>query len=280
MNANGTVGIVMRTKDRPVLLRRALGSVIAQSFAQWDLVVVNDGGDPSAVDRLVAAMRPQARGTIRVVHNPASLGMQGASAIGLTLLETDLLIVHDDDDSWAPAFLEIARSELARTQADYPSARGVMTYANLVMERVRGNIVEIDSVEPFNGWIPPGFLSLDRLLASNVLPPISFLFERDAFIALGSVYEKIPYLGDWDFMVRFLREFDVLVVPQYLAFYHWRTPSETSAYDNTVTAEVERHHFYRQMLLNRWLREDISAGTFGVGAYANLRAHFPVVDGA
>ena len=191
---------------------------------------------------------------------------------------SDLLIVHDDDDSWAPSFLEIATTELRQTQSAYPQTRGVATYSNLVMERVDGAIVEIDSVEPFKAGITPGFLSLDRMLAGNVLPPISFLFEREAFVALGCVYEKIPYLGDWDFMIRFLCQYEVIVVPQYLAFYHWRIPNEASAYNNSVTAEVERHHFFRQLLLNRWLREDLSAGKFGVGSYANLRANLPISD--
>ena len=47
---DATVGIITRTKDRPVLLKRALESVVNQSYEDWHLVIVNDGGDPVVVE--------------------------------------------------------------------------------------------------------------------------------------------------------------------------------------------------------------------------------------
>ena len=51
------VAIITRTKDRPLLLRRAVESVLGQTHADWVHVIVNDGGDPAAVEQVVA---PQA----------------------------------------------------------------------------------------------------------------------------------------------------------------------------------------------------------------------------
>ncbi|WP_368859267.1 glycosyltransferase family A protein, partial [Xenorhabdus bovienii] len=48
-----SVGIVTRTKNRAVLLRRALESVKDQTYPHWQLVIVNDGGQPEPVDALV-----------------------------------------------------------------------------------------------------------------------------------------------------------------------------------------------------------------------------------
>ncbi len=271
------VGVITRTKNRPVMLKRAIESVVFQTYRNWIMVIVNDGGNPAPIEALVAHYAEQARGRIRVVHNPSSLGMEGASAVGIAAVESELLVVHDDDDSWSPEFLTVTIAELGRLQREYATVEGVTTYSNRVVERVQGQLIQIDSVEPYNSWIAPGFLSLDRMLVSNILPPISFLFTRKAFDALGGVYEEIPYLGDWDFLVRFLIAYDVFMIPQYLAFYHWRTRSNSMSLSNTVTGEVDRHHFYRQLLLNRWLRADLAAGRFGVGAYANLRTHLETI---
>jgi glycosyltransferase involved in cell wall biosynthesis len=267
------VGIVMRTKNRRVLLKRALESVLSQSYPAWVLIVVNDGGDSEHVDALVARYAGEAHGRIRVLHNARSLGMEGASKVGLDALDTDLLIVHDDDDRWAPEFLTVAVRELERIRTSYPSVQGVTTLVNLVMEQVHGNLIHIDSIEPFNSPAPKGLLSLDKLLGANFVPPISFLFSRSAFDELGRIYEPVPYLGDWDFLIRFLLKYDVYVIPQYLAFYHWRSRSESGVLGNSVTGDIDLHRFVRQLLLNKWLREDLSAGRFGVGAYANLRGH-------
>jgi hypothetical protein len=199
--------------------------------------------------------------------------MEGASKVGLEAVESELLIFHDDDDSWAPEFLSVAVNELLRVREKFPSIQGVTTYAHLVRETVRGNLIEIDSVEPFSGWVPRGFLSLDRMLAGNFIPPISFLFSRQAYLDVGSIYEVIPYLGDWDFLVRFLSRYDIYMIPQFLAFYHWRYGNEPGGMSNTVTAEVDQHRFYKQYLLNAWLREDFISGKAGRGTYANLRMH-------
>ena len=228
MTESPRAGIVTRTKNRPVLLKRAIESILFQTYRNWVMVIVNDGGDPAPIDALVAHYAVEAAGRIRVVHNPRSLGMEGASAAGIAAVESELLVVHDDDDSWSPEFLTVAIAELDRLQRDYPTVQGVTTYCNRVMEHVQGQLIHIDSVEPFNSWVPPGFLSLDRMLAANFLPPISFLFTREAFDALGRVCEAIPYLGDWDFLVRFLSKYEVFMVPQYLAFYHWRTGPDSA----------------------------------------------------
>mgnify|MGYP001763085457 CR=1 FL=1 len=50
----GSVAILMRTRDRPVLLARAFASVLSQRCDDWHLFVVNDGGDPAPVDALAA----------------------------------------------------------------------------------------------------------------------------------------------------------------------------------------------------------------------------------
>jgi len=273
MTANPVVGIVTRTKNRVVLLKRAIESVLSQTYPDWVMVIVNDGGVPELVDRLLDTYEDRAKGRIKIVHNPRSLGMEGASKVGIEAIESELLVIHDDDDTWASEFLSVCVRQLSIIQAKFPGVQGVTTYSNRVIERIQGNLVHIEAVEAFNPWVPHGFLSLDRMLVGNFIPPISFLFSRQAYNDLGAVYEAIPYLGDWDFLVRFLSRYDVYLIPQYLAFYHWRADSQSDAMGNTVTSEVDTHRMYRQYLMNNWLRQDLAAGRMGIGAYANLRGH-------
>jgi glycosyltransferase involved in cell wall biosynthesis len=47
------VAVVTRTKDRPVLLERAIQSVHSQTMKDFIHVIYNDGGDASSVDALV-----------------------------------------------------------------------------------------------------------------------------------------------------------------------------------------------------------------------------------
>lgn len=50
---DNSVAIIMRTKNRPVLLARAFESVIQQTHHEWHLYLINDGGDPKPINELI-----------------------------------------------------------------------------------------------------------------------------------------------------------------------------------------------------------------------------------
>jgi len=272
MKKNPSVGIVTRTKNRGVLLRRALESVVNQTYENWKLIVVNDGGEKQIVDQLVEK-HTDFKDKIMVVHNVVSVGMEAASNLALKELDTDYAVIHDDDDTWSPSFLERLILLIDKEKEVIPAIEGIVCYSNRVLETVRGNSVIIDSIEHYNHWIPAGLVSLDRMLYQNMFPPISFIFSLDKCRELGFFNEELPVLGDWDFHVRFLLNYDILVVPEPMAFYHHRLDA-TGALGNTVIAGQNDHLTYRNLLLNKWLRDDLNGKGNGLGIYANQRAHF------
>ena len=269
MSSLPSVGIVTRTKNRGVLLRRALESITNQSFKNWKLVIVNDGGDPEIVDKLVD-MHSLFSDKIEVIHKASSVGMEAASNIGLKNLNTDYAVIHDDDDSWSPEFLNRSIMILKEEQKKLPSIAGIATYTNKVIETVKGNSVVIEHTEPFNHWIKPGLILLDRMLYDNMFPPISFIFSLDACKELGYFNEELPVLGDWDFHIRFLLQHDIWMLPEPMAFYHHRM-NATGALGNTIYAGYDTHMAYRNLLLNQWLRDDLSGKGNGLGIYINQR---------
>lgn len=270
LNLDATVGIITRTKDRPVLLKRALESVIHQSYEDWRLVIVNDGGDPATVDRLVNHYAPQFRGRVSIIHNPVSLGMEAASNKGIQSVRTRYLAIHDDDDSWAPEFLTIAVAEIEQIRQKFPQVAGVIALANAIYERVEGNIVHIDRTEPYWTSAKRGFVSLSELLADNQFAPIQLLFRYDAAETIGFFRADLPVLGDWDFNIRLLSRYDIFIIPQFLAFYHHRI-TDQSGYGNTIHAGKNQHELYAKMLKNEWLRQDIQDRRFGIGMLIALQ---------
>lgn len=265
-----SIGVVTRTKNRPVLLRRALESVIKQSYKNWHLVVINDGGNPDEVDSLINYYLIGNENKITVLHNAFSVGMEAASNLGLKVLDTDYAVIHDDDDSWSPEFMSRMLSVIEVEKQKLPSIKGVMCYSNRVIESVNGNFVTVNHTEPFNHWIPPGLISLERMLFENMFPPISFIFSLPLCKDLGMFNDKLPVLGDWDFHIRFLLKADIWVLPEVLAFYHHR-PDSDGVLGNSVISGLDKHKLYRSLLSNQWLRDDINKG--GLGAFSALREH-------
>jgi glycosyltransferase involved in cell wall biosynthesis len=83
------IGVITRTKNHPLLLSRALDSVLEQTLPDWKLVVVNDGGEPDPVDALVKEREKAFAGRVQVIHHPKSHGMEAASNAGLNALNRE-----------------------------------------------------------------------------------------------------------------------------------------------------------------------------------------------
>jgi glycosyltransferase involved in cell wall biosynthesis len=260
-----SIGVITRTKNRPLLLARAIKSVTEQTRADWRMVIVNDGGDPGPVDALVAAVADPLRGRITIVHNRESHGMEAASNIGLHALDTRFVMIHDDDDSLHPEFF--ARTVGYLEAPPHPSVKGVITHTERIMEVIEGDTVRQTRTYPYNDWLTN--VSIRRMLAENVFAPIAFVFDRAACHEVGAFREDLPVLGDWDFNVRFLQKYEIGVIREKLAYYHNREDSGEGAYSSSVNAKAHLHAFYDGMLRNEWLRNDIASGRTGVGVFAN-----------
>lgn len=255
------VSIIMRTKDRPQLLPRALASVAQQTFQDWELIIVNDGGDPACVDQSLAAIDPFMRRKMRALHNPSSLGMEAASNCGLRVSNGVLIVIHDDDDSWQPDFLQEATAYMGNKP--YPEIAGVVSRSLRILEKL-GDDGSVETLErsEFNAWLES--VSLGRMAAENCFPPISFLYERRVFDVIGMYREDLPALGDWDFNLRFLLHFDIGVIARNLANYHVRHAPK-GMYGNSVTSGHANHVAYNARLRNEYLRKDIEQGKIGLG---------------
>jgi glycosyltransferase involved in cell wall biosynthesis len=265
--AGDSVAVVTRTRDRPLLLARAVGSVLAQRHANWRHVIINDGGDPAPVEALLRRHADAYAGRAQVLHHPASLGMEAASNAGIAASASRYIAIHDDDDAWHPDFLARTLAAIAAHPTD--ECAGAVAWAERVDERIEGErIVELARTS-FNGTMQ--HVHLWRLLAVNQFPPISFVFARAAHDAVGGFDPTLPVLGDWDFNVRFCARYEVAVVPAHLAYYHHRV-DPAGAYANTVIGGVALHERWRGWLVNRWLRRDLAAGRIGIGVLAALSA--------
>lgn len=245
-----TTAIVTRTKDRPLLLRRAIDGILAQSCGDWTHVIVNDGGERKEVDALAREFSAKYGSRLRVVHNTESQGMEAASNMGIAASQSDFILIHDDDDSLHPEFIERTMSYLER--APRRSIMGVATLSWLVKERIDGARVS-ELRKKLLRELPPCLLASD-VAVSNPIPPISFLFRREAYQDIGPFDESLPVLGDWEFLLRFIARFDVAVIQAPLANYHVRASTQGTM-ANSITGGLDQHRLYDRLVRNRFFRE-------------------------
>lgn len=254
------VAIITRTKNRPLMLERALESVSGQTFSDFVWVVVNDGGEPAPVESIIQQGRQRGL-SITIRHHPQSCGMEAASNTGIHAAASEFVVIHDDDDSWEPTFLEIC----VRFLRERPHYGGVVTQSTKVEEKVLPDHVKILARSPFN----PDLMSvyLHEMAQQNTFPPISFLYRRSVIDTVGLYAEDLPVLGDWDFNLRFLMHYDIGVIPLALANYHHRRAlaEAQSQYGNSLYAGLNRHIEFDAIVRNRLLRHDLEVGKPGLG---------------
>lgn len=272
------VAIITRTKNRTAFLRRAIEGIQAQSFTDWLHVIVNDGGKPELVEALLEEFHEGYQGRLKVLHNPTSLGMEAAANVGIRNSDSEFLVIHDDDDSWHPSFLQRCVEYLdAPPPVLGTPIRGVATYSTRILEDFDGTSVKTVATEPFNAWMTG--VSFYRMASNNTLPPISFVFSRQAMEAIGTFREDLPVLGDWDFHLRFIARYEIGLIREELAYYHHRLAITEGVYGNTVIAQDDKHRRYDHLLRNDLLRRDIASNQVGLGFLVNVVHSFEVLSG-
>ena len=95
-----SVSIVIPTYNRASLLPAAIACVQAQTYAAWELIVVDDASTDETREKVAALAATDPR--IRLVDNPGRHGPAGARNAGLAQCRTDWVAFLDSDDRWQP----------------------------------------------------------------------------------------------------------------------------------------------------------------------------------
>jgi glycosyltransferase involved in cell wall biosynthesis len=186
-----SVGVVLPTRNRPELLRRALDAVLAQEYAgELRAVVVYDQAEP---DKGLAADR------VQVVANTRTPGLAGARNSGILALDTDLVAFCDDDDVWLPG-------KLAAQVEALTGARGAELASCGVLIAYDGREI------PRLAFV--GRVTFEDLIRSRLVMVHSstYLARRTALLDVGMVDEEIPGSQgeDWDLALKMSRRHPIV----------------------------------------------------------------------
>lgn len=255
------VAVVVRTKNRPDFLRRALRSITAQSMPDWECVVVNDGGDAARVDDLIAGLAPEHAERVRAVHHPSSRGRWVSANAGVLATSAPLLVLHDDDDSWDARFLERATDYLDT----HPDRDGVVSRIEIIWEEAENGRFREIRRELFQARSTAPTLS-DTLLFNRYVP-IGFLYRRSLHEELGLYDDSLPVVGDWAFNLRVLSRGPLdYLGDEPLAFWHQRV-GQQGPEGNSVIADRGDHAKYDAQIRDAALRGYVDEHGLGLLLY-------------
>ena len=184
------VSVLLRTKDRPGFLAEALDSLRAQTFSDFETVLVNDGGPIEA--RLLV---PTPGRGVTVVVPPRPGGRTRALNTGLAAARGTYVAYLDDDDLYLPEHLDTLVRFLDGSdeyRAAYTSVRQI--------EQVLGDDGRYRDEREITVYGRP--FDAARLLYKNDIPLIGLLHRRALAEEAGGFDETFEQFEDWDFLIR------------------------------------------------------------------------------
>jgi glycosyltransferase involved in cell wall biosynthesis len=192
------VSVIIPTHNRAVVLGRAIASVLGQTWADFQLIVVDDGSTDATATVLAEFDDPRLTG----MHQE-NKGVSSARNRGIAASSGGLIALLDSDDYWLPDKLEkqvrfMAESGLAISQTDEIWIR---------------NGVRVNP--RFKHAKPAGWF-LDRSLELCLISPSCVMFTRNLWDELGPFDESLPACEDYSLWLRVGVRHPVGLVPEAL----------------------------------------------------------------
>jgi len=227
-------------------LRQAIDSVLAQSFRDLELLVVDDG----STDDSVAIASSVADARLRCLSGSGHLGLVGTLNIGLRAATGQYVARLDADDVAHPDRIEKQAALLDRE----PAVALVGSLARLVDERgVAAGVVRRPVSRIAIRWYA---------LLENPLIHSAAMFRHDVVSGLGGYDEALPLAEDYDLWGRILRHHAIANIDECLIDYRRWQASVMSAVEADAQGDRGRRlHAIMSALVKRHVNSELGDGS-------------------
>lgn len=213
------VSVIVPAYNQEQWIAETLDSVLAQTFADWECVVLNDG----STDKTLSIAEEYARkdGRFRVFSQP-NAGLSAARNQGIRHAEGEYILPLDADDTISPGYLEAAMKRFS----EVPETKLVYCKADFF-----GALTGPWKLPPYQ-W--------ERFIRVNCIF-CSCVYRRADFDRVGGYDETLRQgLEDWNFLLSLLQPEDIVYqIPQ--VFFHYRRRSESMS---IISLEKEQELYF------------------------------------
>lgn len=228
-----SVSVIIPTYNRGYCIARAIASVLGQSYADFELIVVDDGSTDDTRSVLDSFADPR----LKVMRHPTNRGVGATINTGIRQSAGALIAIQDSDDEWLP-------EKLARQVAVMNAADGTLGVVYCDQWRFRGDekaYFAAPHLTPADGIV------YDRALDDALynIGNQSLLIRRRCFDKVGLYDERLPKNEDLDMLIRISRYFQFQHIPEPLLNYYVTADSVTARGESAgiQTQETLFHKF-------------------------------------
>lgn len=178
------MSVIIPTYNRGWIVQEAIDSVLNQDFADYELIVVDDGSEDNTAAVLAAY------GQAITVLSQANQGVSAARNQGIAAAAGQLIAFLDSDDLWLPRKL----SAQVKFFEDNPGAVINQTQEHWIRNGVRVNPKQ--QHHKFSGMI------FEHSLSLCLVSPSAVMIEKSLFDDVGVFDEQLPACEDYDLWLR------------------------------------------------------------------------------
>ena len=231
------VSIIVRTKDRSDLLANAIKSVCRQTYANIELIVVNDGGEN--VEDVVRALSEDV--PVTYITHEYNKGRSTAANTGLNSANGAYINFLDDDDILYPNHVETLVAWMTLKKANIAYSSVLSVYFEKAPYRIeccqKKELVYNIAFDP------------DRLLFQNYIPLMSIMFKKGCLNKAGIFDEKLSVFEDWDLLIRMSRHFTFYHIDKITAEYRfYGAENITHSHQNKYEYEKNQAEMFNRII--------------------------------
>ena len=178
------VSVIIPTFNRGWILKEAIDSVLAQSFKNFELIVVNDGSTDNTLDILSLYKNDI------IAVNQDNKGVSGARNRGIALSSGKFIAFLDSDDFWMPNKLSV--------QVDFFNTNHDALICQTDEIWIRNNI----RVNPKKRHEKLSGMIFEPSLNLCLVSPSAVMIKRELFKTVGLFDENLPACEDYDLWLR------------------------------------------------------------------------------
>lgn len=192
---NPTISIIIPTYNRAYCIGQAIKKIQQQTFADWELIIIDDGSGDNTREIVMGFERSDNR--VKYIHQN-NQGPSIARNRGLSEAVGRIIVYVDSDDELDPNFLSVIVDSFDSN--DKRISYGIVNHIRqLSLVDNQGKI--LSSQEPF--IIYQGQATLQQYYHWEVKTCGTGIFHSKEILANGITWDKsLRYLEDWDFLLQ------------------------------------------------------------------------------
>lgn len=225
---NCAVSVIMATYNRSESIGESIQSVLNQTFQDFELIVINDGGNDEVKD-IVDSFKSS---KIKYHKLSENRGLACAMNEGILRAEGKYIAYLDDDDIYYPDCLETLVQALDENTCKF-------VYLNT--KAVIGEYEDGEFKPLRTKFLWDKEFNKDDLLLGNYIWPGSIMHHKSIFNEVGLIDESIPMSMDWEMWLRSSLKFNFRHVSKTASEYRIKQ-------DNMTSRNTAEMHFFRDLI--------------------------------